>query len=138
MKSSIRTFPHIPFGGYVIGGDIYEIPKIETDEQRIALTLFREADSSNSDYLAFLFFWQILEIGGTNAENFANKCVRVMPRPLAWQRSDLAALPLNGRKLGRFLSDEGRDAGNALSMAWTDYQRVRLLPRAHKSRTFAS
>jgi len=49
--------------GHSVGYDINRIPEIETEEQRDALVLFREASSSNNDYLAFLFFWQVIEIG---------------------------------------------------------------------------
>ena len=39
------------------------------------MTLHREARASNNDYLAFLFFWQVLETWGTVAENYANSNV---------------------------------------------------------------
>lgn len=109
-QPSIRVFPRIPFGGLTVGATVVDIPKIETEEQRIALTLFREARAANSDFLSFLFFWQVLETGGTNAEKFANKCHRELPRDLAWRKEDLKRLPLRGKKLGEFLRDEGRDA----------------------------
>lgn len=52
------TFPRVPFGGNIIGCDLARLPHIQTDEQRIALALFREANSSNSYYLSFLFYWR--------------------------------------------------------------------------------
>ncbi|GAI13342.1 unnamed protein product, partial [marine sediment metagenome] len=55
-KCRCYSFPRVPFSGHIVGYDISCIPEIETEEQRDALVLFREASSSNNDYLAFLFF----------------------------------------------------------------------------------
>ena len=104
------TFPKIPFGGNIVGYDIAVIPKVETVEQRIALTLFRETGASNNDYLSFLFYWQVMETGGSNAEGFVNKTYRRQPRQLGLASRDISRSPLRGRPLGEYLRDECRDA----------------------------
>lgn len=109
-RSSMRTYPRIPFGGSIVGYNIDSIPKIETEEQKIALTLYREARASNNNYLSFLFYWQVLETGGTNAEGYVNNVQKKQPRELQWVAKDIANLPLCGRRLGEYLRDEGRDA----------------------------
>lgn len=53
-RPSIRTFPRIPHEGNLTGYDLVKIPWVKTEEQRIALGLFREARASNNPYLAFL------------------------------------------------------------------------------------
>jgi len=55
---SIRTFPRIANKGIIYGSDLIQIPLVRTQAQRVALALFREADSSNNEYLSFLFYWQ--------------------------------------------------------------------------------
>ena len=108
---TIYEFPTIPFGGNVIGYDISVLPLVETDPQKVALTLYREAGASNNNYLSFLFYWQILETGGTNAEGFVNKTFRKKPRELRLGRENIdSRLNLNGKSLGEYLRDECRDA----------------------------
>lgn len=109
-RPRIRTFPKIPFGGSVVGYNIDVIPQIETEAQRIALILYREASASNNDYLSFLFYWQILDTGGTNAEDFVNNIHHKKPKEFRWDAEDITQLPLNGQKLGFFLRDEFRHA----------------------------
>jgi len=109
-RARVNTFRTLPFEGQHMGYNINQIPKIETEEQRIALTLYREASASNNDYLSFLFFWQIMEIAGTNAEGFVNKTHRKKPKMLAFRSQDIKSLPLEGRTLGEYLRDECRDA----------------------------
>jgi hypothetical protein len=67
-KASLRkakclsfSYPLIPYFGQVMGYGINQIPDIETENQRVALALFREAKSSNKDWLTILIFWNILE-----------------------------------------------------------------------------
>lgn len=109
-KPVIFTFPKIPYGGDVRGYDIATIPKVESEGQRIALTLFREAGASNNDFLSFLFYWQVLETGGTKPERFVNRAYRRRPRALKLNQRDVNSLPLNGRSLGKYLSDDCRHA----------------------------
>ena len=105
-------FPRIPYGGEVRGYDIARIPKVETDEQRIALTLFREAAASNNNYLSFLFYWQVLETGRTKTKpaDFVNKTYKRKPRGLRLNQDEVKRLSLNRRSLGRYLRDDCRDA----------------------------
>lgn len=106
----IFTFPRIPFGGHAVGYDIARIPRIETEAQKVALTLFREAGASNNDYLSFLFYWQVLETNGANPESVIERTYRRNRDELHISKSDLAGLPLSGRSLGRYLRDDCRDA----------------------------
>lgn len=106
----VFTFPRIPFGGNVIGYNVARIPKIETESQRVALTLFREAAASNNDYLSFLFYWQTLETNRANPESIIERAYRKHRNRLHITKSDLASLPVNGRSLSRYLRDDCRDA----------------------------
>ena len=80
-KKVRRVFFRLPkslyYHGYSYDSDFQRIPKIENEEQRNALILYREARSTNNDYLSFLFFWQILEIGYKGGPtNWINKTWR--------------------------------------------------------------
>ncbi len=109
-RPRVNDFRILPFKGRHIGCSIDRIPKIETEGQRIALTLYREACASNNDYLSFIFFWQILEVGCSNAEGFVDKTHRKLAKQLTTRQKDINSLPLRGRKLGEYLRDECRDA----------------------------
>lgn len=110
-RPSVFTFPRIPFGGRVLGFGIDRIPHVQTDLQRKALALFRHANSSNNDFLAFLFFWQVLEVGpGAQPEGYINKVVAKKRREVGLPQSDLDSLQLNGRRLGNYLGDDCRNA----------------------------
>jgi hypothetical protein len=87
------------------------IPKIWTPEQRTALALFREANASNNDYLSFIFYWQVLEVGrGSSAEVFIDKTYTRQPNSLSLIQSDIALLQLGRRRLGDYLRNDCRDA----------------------------
>jgi len=110
-KPTLFVFPRIPFGGYIINCDLHRIPNVQTDEQRIALALYREAGAANSNYLRFFFYWQVLEVGrGADALNFVNAAWRKDRTRLHIQQSDIDALPLGTRSLGSYLLDDCRDA----------------------------
>src|SRR5208282_2466477 len=103
-RPSIYSFPQIPFPGRVAGYDLFQLPHIQTDEQRTALTLFREANASNNEYLSFIFFWQVLEVGkGTKPEAFVDKSYRKQQNALGAIKSDIDQLQLAGRALGNYL-----------------------------------
>ena len=87
-QNSIRSFPETPFIGFTVGYNLTTIPKIETNEQRVALTLYREAKSSNNVYLSFLFYWQVLEVGKGDAVGWVNKSY-VKRRPEFFSEFDL-------------------------------------------------
>ena len=106
-----RSFPRIPFCGYIIGADISCIAQIDSDEQREALALFREAASSNNDYLSFLFFWQVLEVGSGDPAALVNKIWQRHRARIVGTREDLFSnLNLNGRQLGDYLREDCRNA----------------------------
>src|SRR6266545_4514602 len=54
-KPAFRTFPRIPFRGNIVGCDLHRLPWVQTNDQRIALALYREAGAANSTYLQFFF-----------------------------------------------------------------------------------
>ena len=107
------VFPRVPFtrlnrmvGGYTIE----RIARITDEHQRIALTLYREALSSNKDLLSFLLYWQILEVRSKDVVEWINKAIRKHPDKLVQVLDYLRELPLAGRKLGNYLLDDCRDA----------------------------
>ena len=104
------SFPEVPFSGYSVGYDICRIPKIETEEQKNALILFREASSSNNAYLSFLFFWQILEIGRNDPIGWVNKTFRRNRKKIRVGNETLKRLQLNGKKIGNYFYDDCRNA----------------------------
>ena len=110
VKPGVFTFPRVPFRGNVIGCDLRRLPHVRTKEQRIALALFREATASNSIYLSFLFYWQILEVGGGNPIRFVNRTLRRKPAGFHIDPSVIARLPTRSRPLGDYLSDDCRHA----------------------------
>jgi len=97
-------------GYYGEGYDISKIPEIESEEQRNALILFREANSSNNMYLSFLFYWQILETGGTKAIGWVDSTYKKKFNKLRVQQDDIDKLPLAGRTLGNYFNDDCRNA----------------------------
>ncbi len=110
-RPCIHDFPKIGFGGTITGYDISRLPYIETDEQRIALAMFRDARASNNDYLSFLFHWQVFEVRcGGDAVGFIDKTVRRHRADLRLNDEDLLSLPLAGRSLGKYLLDDCRNA----------------------------
>ncbi len=104
------SFPEVPFVGYIIGYNICVIPKIETEEQRNALMLFREAFSSNNNYLAFLFYWQVLEVAKGDAIGWVNKTLKKNRNKIRLLNDEIERVPLNGKKLGNYLYEDCRNA----------------------------
>ena len=102
--------PQVPHHGHALGFDIDPIPSIQTDKQRLALAMFREAYSCNNVLLSFLLYWQIIEIGRTRAVDWVNKYWSRPPRGFHVPRSDIQKLPLLGQKLGQYLEDDCRHA----------------------------
>jgi hypothetical protein len=109
-KCSIRSLPRIPCQGYSIGYDICRIPQIENEEQNNALLLFRQASSSNNDYLSFIFFWQILEIGKNDPIGWINKARRKHRNKLRISNDQFKRLPLSGKDPGHYFYDDCRNA----------------------------
>jgi len=109
-RPRIFSLSRIAFPGNIGGYGLTQIPHVKTQEQRIALALFREARASNNDYLSFLFFWQVLDVGGGKPEAFVDEVFGDPHHHLKVNRSDIDSLPLGDRKLGRYLCDDCRDA----------------------------
>jgi len=110
-KSSIFDLPRIPTGGCLnVGHDICRIPEIETEEQKDALILFREAYSSNNNYLSFFFFWQILEIGKNDPIGWINKAYRKSRNKIRLSNEQINRLPFAGKSLGDYFYDDCRNA----------------------------
>ena len=110
-QARCRVFspPRQAFMTNSVGYDITRLPSVETDRQRIALTLIREALSSNKDLLSFLFYWQVLEVGGDNPVRWINKMYHKQSRVRVSQH-ERAILDLKGRRLGESLQDDCRHA----------------------------
>ena len=106
----VLTFPRIAYHGVVSGYSLAQIPHIQTEDQRVALALFREARASNNDYLSFLFFWQVLDVGGGHPEDKVNKAIRRHRNELRFNLTYIDRLPLGNRTLGAYLRDDCRDA----------------------------
>ena len=104
------VFPKLPFQGNVTGYGISQIAHIQTEPQRVALTLYREALSSNNDLLSFLCFWQILEVQNGDAVGWVNRMQARRPQGLRLNARDIQALPLGGRRLGEYLQEDCRHA----------------------------
>ena len=109
-KCQFFVFPLIAFPGYHVGHNISSLPQIETDEQRTALLLYRDASSSNHNYLAFLFYWQILEVGGTDAIGWVDKIIKARPPQLKLSHHDIQNLPTGTLSVGNYLYDDCRNA----------------------------
>lgn len=100
----------IPYTGRAVGDDICVLPKVETDQQRTALVMFRVARSSNNSYLSFLFFWQVMETSDTAVLEWVNRAYGKHRDKLGITDYDLKRLPLEGRDLGDYLQDDCRHA----------------------------
>ena len=104
------SFPEIPFQGMLTGYGISQIAQIENANQRIALTLYREAQTVNKIYFKFLFFWQILEIQNGDAVGWINKIKKRRPRELSRAFAEIKNLNLNSKSLGNYFLDDCRHA----------------------------
>lgn len=108
IRPCFRTFPEIPFRGNFVNNSPSIIPAIENDQQRVALALFREARASNNDYLTFLFFWHVLEVGGEIGESVVDRILASGRCRLV--RDDLAKLSPGNRTVGEHLREDIRNA----------------------------
>lgn len=109
-KCGVFSFPQIPFLGARKEYNLWRIPYIQTPTQADALALFREASSSNNEYLAFLFYWQILEMGKGHASDWVNKTYIQKRDSLFCSDHDLTQMPLNGKTLGKYFYEDCRCA----------------------------
>ncbi|HBA38611.1 MAG TPA: hypothetical protein DCZ05_02380 [Deltaproteobacteria bacterium] len=109
LQPSIFSLPRIPSRGNVVGYELTRLPLIETEAQRMALARFREGRASNNDYLSFLFFWQVLEVGGGNPIGFVDKALRKYRREIHQAVEAIDKLPLQGRSVGHYLYTDCRN-----------------------------
>lgn len=109
-KCRVFSVRKIPFTGEILGHTLFRVPKIENEDQRIALALYRDAMGSNSNYLSFLFYWQILQINNKNPESWINKSFYKKNRAIRFSQNDLSQIKLNNKKLGEYFKDDCRDA----------------------------
>ena len=86
------------------GHNLSAIPDIENELQRKALILFREARSSNKVWLSFLFYWQIMEIGGGNPIQWVNNTY-YKKRNIYINQEELRQLSLGNRRIGEYFQD---------------------------------
>jgi methylamine utilization protein MauJ len=108
-KCGVFVFPQVSYGYGTTGYGLSPIPNIESEEQRKALALMREARSSNKVWLSFLFYWQIMEINGGDPVRCVNKKY-YKAKVVHIETHELEGLGLQGKKLGEYLQDRCRDA----------------------------
>ncbi len=107
------VFPRVPFSriSRMLGGySIEQIARITSEQQRIGLTLYREALSSNKELLSLLLNWQVLEIRHGDPVGWINKVVRKHAHDLIEVIRLLPELSLGGGSLGNYLLDDCRHA----------------------------
>lgn len=109
-QCAIRDFCRLPsYYSPVNRHTIDRIPKVETIEQRTALTLFRDGFSSNHNYLSFLLYWQVLDTARARASEIATQIYGAHKQNLNIQ-SSIDQLNLGGRDLGDYLWEDCRNA----------------------------
>lgn len=101
--------------------DISRIPNVSNDNQRFALNLWNEAESSNSPFLAFINYWIILELSPPNSKvkggahksraiEWINNLSENRILGLSELKKDLKSKYSYKSDVGKFLYDEGRNA----------------------------
>lgn len=146
VKCCCFDFPKVPFSGHMVGYDICKIPQIETEEQRTALVLFREALSSNNEYLAFFFFWQVLEIIKVDKIGWINRAYKRNRNEIRLTDDEINVLPLKGKTLGGYLNDcrntiahiVGKKAGKTILKLDNPEDNYRIHRSVNVIREFAS
>lgn len=108
-KCRVFDFPISPFHGHILGGDPSIIVAVNTEEQRKALVLFREAFASNRTLFSFLLYWQILEIGKIKPVDWINM-IHSNPKHYDISISDIQKLSIGSKSLGEYLIDDCRHA----------------------------
>ena len=108
IRPSIRVFKDILFSGHCVNNSPSIIPNITSENQKLALGLFREARASNNDYHAFLFFWHVIESGCENGEKVIDRLTS--SGKVRWVKDDVDKLPLGTSTLGNHLKENVRNA----------------------------
>lgn len=109
-RCQVRRFPELPFRGNIRGHSLATIANVETAEQRAALTLYREAQSSNKPALSILWNWQVMEVGGGNAVSFVNRTAKKDHAARAEVADEIKGLAAPINRLGEHLEEEFRHA----------------------------
>jgi hypothetical protein len=111
-KCTSFTFHKLPFTGKVLGGDISIISKIETEHQRTAISIFRDAHSSSEPLFAFLLFWQILEIDQTidEAQEWIDVVFKSSPTRFHLDDYTVKLIDQRGKTVGECLREDFRNA----------------------------
>lgn len=97
-----------------VGFDIDVIPSVETRDQRTALILYRDAESSNHIYLSFLLFWQIMEIQGEKASVLVNDVYKKYEKNPSVFDQDMHLLRFNGKPFNEWLNKNYKSIGENL------------------------
>lgn len=108
-RCNIFVPPRLASLGMMRGVELYRVAHTVSDEQRLAMTIFREAQASNNVLLSILLYWQVLEVDRLNPVGWINKLVarRELPH---MARTHLGDLNLGSRRLGEYLLDDCRHA----------------------------
>ena len=109
-QPNVFTFPEISFRGHHLGFELSRIAKIETEEQRVAVTLYREAQSSNKLMLSLLLNWQVMEVRTGKAVPWINHTMANPPNRLGDLPELLGRLGVKPERLGDYLLDDWRHA----------------------------
>lgn len=110
-KPNISAFTRLPPLGKHGGYDIGRIARIENEEQKTALTLYREAGGSNKVTLSILFSWQVLETRGETAVQWVNEVVSGdLPNDLVYTSDLISKVDTRGMKIGKYLLEDCRHA----------------------------
>jgi hypothetical protein len=109
-RCNTRSWPVLPFHGSITGYDFSRVASISSEQQRLALAVYREAQCSNNVLLSILLYWQILEIGNPKSKRWINRAITNYPAQLASAKEYVSRLPLKSRKLADYLEDDCRHA----------------------------
>lgn len=112
-RCQVFTFPEVPFKGQHSGYHLNRIALVATDEQRTAVTLYREAQSANKEVLSLLFNWQVMDVRPAPAQEpevWVNTIEAAAPAELARVWELVSELGLGGRPLGDYLREDCRHA----------------------------
>lgn len=108
VNPSILTYPRVLFNGNFVNNSPSFVPALDTEHQKLALGLFREALASNNDYFSFLFFWHVLESGRECGDIVAERIIR--DHPIYGLDGDVAELSLGCHTLSYHLKENVRNA----------------------------
>lgn len=109
-RGNVFVWPRLPFHGNVLGYDFTRIARVDDAQQRTALALYREARNSNSVLLSILLYWQVMEVGLYQADQWITKAVRKNGQTIFRGSDYVSQLPVGARQLGAYLQDDFRHA----------------------------